>query len=293
MALEPCTHAVPHGSWGHHRPHLHPGHRVDAGQQEALRRRGPAHRRGRGDAASRQLRRLRLPGCRPFAEALVEGEALPGKCTVSSDEGRARSPTSSASTSAREDKRVARLACAGGTNVARNHARYDGLRPAAPRPRSPAAARAASGAASGSATATWPAISTRSAWTRTRCRSSTRRSARPAATASTPARRTCSRCSRRATGCGSPASRWRPATSCSTTARSPAPPAAAARWTRRADQMETTSRSSTTSRNHETQTPIQRCPTGAIVWIDPKAGPVKGPAAKKIIRKGTLRDAPT
>jgi len=33
--------------------------------------------------------------------------------------------------------------------------------------------------------------------------------------------------------------------------------------------------------------------TGAIVWIDPKAGPVKGPAAKKIIRKGTLRDAPT
>jgi len=47
------------------------------------------------------------------------------------------------------------------------------------------------------------------------------------------------------------------------------------------------------SRPHKTQAPIQRCPTGAIVWIDPKAGPVKGPAAKKIIRKGTLRDAPT
>ncbi|NIM72393.1 MAG: Fe-S cluster protein, partial [Gammaproteobacteria bacterium] len=30
------------------------------------------------------------PGCRPFAEALVGGEALPGKCTVSTDEGRAR-----------------------------------------------------------------------------------------------------------------------------------------------------------------------------------------------------------
>lgn len=28
------------------------------------------------------------PGCRPFAEALVSGKALPGKCTVSSDEGR-------------------------------------------------------------------------------------------------------------------------------------------------------------------------------------------------------------
>ena len=38
---------------------------------------------------------------------------------------------------------------------------------------------------------------------------------------------------------------------------------------------------------------IQRCPTGAIVWIDPKVGAVKGPAAKKVIRKGALRDAPT
>jgi Na+-translocating ferredoxin:NAD+ oxidoreductase subunit B len=28
-----------------------------------------------------------LPGCRPFAEALVAGKVLPGKCTVSSDVG--------------------------------------------------------------------------------------------------------------------------------------------------------------------------------------------------------------
>ena len=47
------------------------------------------------------------------------------------------------------------------------------------------------------------------------------------------------------------------------------------------------------SRPHKTQAPIERCPTGAIVWIDPKTGPVKGSEAKKIIRKGTLRDAPT
>ena len=46
-------------------------------------------------------------------------------------------------------------------------------------------------------------------------------------------------------------------------------------------------------RPHETRTPIERCPTGAIVWIDAEAGPVKGPAAKKIIRKGTRREAPT
>jgi Fe-S-cluster-containing hydrogenase component 2 len=38
-----------------------------------------------------------------------------------------------------------------------------------------------------------------------------------------------------------------------------------------------------------TRDPIERCPTGAIVWIDEKAGIVKGAESKKIIRKGELR----
>jgi ferredoxin len=43
------------------------------------------------------------------------------------------------------------------------------------------------------------------------------------------------------------------------------------------------------SRNSQaTATPIQRCPTGAIVWIDEKKGPVKGLEAKKITRKSPL-----
>ena len=37
----------------------------------------------------------------------------------------------------------------------------------------------------------------------------------------------------------------------------------------------------------------RRCPTGAIVWLDDHAGPVKGPAAKKILRKGTRPAAAT
>ena len=37
-----------------------------------------------------------------------------------------------------------------------------------------------------------------------------------------------------------------------------------------------------------TTAPIQRCPTGAIVWIDEKKGPVKGLDAKKITRKSPL-----
>ena len=66
------------------------------------------------------------PGCRPFAEALVAGEALPGKCTVSSDAGRAVIADYLGVDVGAEERRVARLACAGGSNVARNHARYMG-----------------------------------------------------------------------------------------------------------------------------------------------------------------------
>jgi len=67
------------------------------------------------------------PGCRPFAEALVKGDVLPGKCTVSSDEGRIAIGDYLGISVGDEEKKVARLACAGGTNVARNKAQYEGI----------------------------------------------------------------------------------------------------------------------------------------------------------------------
>lgn len=67
------------------------------------------------------------PGCRPFAEALVSGDALPAKCTVSSTEGQERIAHFLGVALGAEEKQVARLACAGGTHVARNRARYEGL----------------------------------------------------------------------------------------------------------------------------------------------------------------------
>lgn len=67
------------------------------------------------------------PGCRPFAEALVSGQALPGKCTVSSDDGQAQIAKFLGVDVGAQEKVVARLACAGGVNVARNHAKYEGL----------------------------------------------------------------------------------------------------------------------------------------------------------------------
>jgi hypothetical protein len=45
--------------------------------------------------------------------------------------------------------------------------------------------------------------------------------------------------------------------------------------------------------DHATRVPIERCPTGAIVWLDPVTGTLKGAAARKIIRKKALGDAPT
>lgn len=67
------------------------------------------------------------PGCRAFSEALVDGEALPGKCTVSSDEGRAEIAAFLGVDVGAEEKVVARLACAGGFNVSRKRAYYEGL----------------------------------------------------------------------------------------------------------------------------------------------------------------------
>ena len=67
-----------------------------------------------------------FPGCRAFAEALVSAAALPGKCTVSSDSQRAAIADYLGVDVGAEERRVARLACAGGSNVARNHAEYKG-----------------------------------------------------------------------------------------------------------------------------------------------------------------------
>lgn len=67
------------------------------------------------------------PGCRPFAEALVAGAAAPGGCTVSSPEGRGSIAAYLGVDVGGGKRRVARLACAGGNNVARNHAFYQGL----------------------------------------------------------------------------------------------------------------------------------------------------------------------
>lgn len=66
------------------------------------------------------------PSCRAFAEALVAETASPAECTAASIEA-AESIAGYLGVAVGEiDRQVARLACAGGTNVARQRAWYEG-----------------------------------------------------------------------------------------------------------------------------------------------------------------------
>jgi RnfABCDGE-type electron transport complex B subunit len=224
-----------------------------------------------------------FPGCRPFAEALTTGAALPGKCTVSSQEDREDIAHFLGVDVGAEEKLVARLACAGGTNVARNHARYHGHQ----------TCRSAARVAGGGKGCFWGCLGLGD------CDVACDFDAIHMTAHNLPVVEVCPKdlfslhkeshrlwvvCSSQEAGdeiledCE---------VACTTCGRCEMDaPGGLISMKKNLPVVDY-------DRQHKTRTPIERCPTGAIVWIDPKAGPVKGPEAKKIIRKGTLRDAPT
>ncbi|MHC4513950.1 MAG: RnfABCDGE type electron transport complex subunit B [Planctomycetota bacterium] len=67
------------------------------------------------------------PGCRAFAETLVEGESAPSGCTVSSPEGVERLADFLGVDPGAANKVVARLLCAGGRAQAKTIAEYEGF----------------------------------------------------------------------------------------------------------------------------------------------------------------------
>lgn len=67
------------------------------------------------------------PGCRQFAEALVKGTVNPVQCTVNSAEMTRGIAEFLGVQVGYQEKRVARLACAGGAHVSYTRARYQGL----------------------------------------------------------------------------------------------------------------------------------------------------------------------
>jgi Na+-translocating ferredoxin:NAD+ oxidoreductase RNF subunit RnfB len=68
-----------------------------------------------------------LPGCHAFAEQAVEGKVEPSKCTVSNAERISEIADFLGVHAGDATKRVARLMCAGGTDVAVQRAEYRGL----------------------------------------------------------------------------------------------------------------------------------------------------------------------
>jgi len=68
-----------------------------------------------------------LPGCRAFAEQAVEGKVAPAQCTVSGDAAHKQIAGFLGVAAGSAVKKVARLMCAGGTDVAVSQAEYRGL----------------------------------------------------------------------------------------------------------------------------------------------------------------------
>ncbi len=235
-----------------------------------------------------------LPGCRPFAEALVRGEVLPGKCTVSSEAGRFAIAAYLGVDVGAEEKRVARLACAGGANVARHRARYHGE----------SSCLAAAQVAGGGKGCFWGCLGLGDcevvcdfdAITMNRhglpvvdevkctaCGDCVEVCPKDLFSLQPISRRLWVACKSLEAGDELLADCEVACTACGRCAVD-APGLITMRNNLPVVDY---------GRDHATRMPIQRCPTGAIVWLDPIAGPVKGPAARKILRQGALPLAPT
>ncbi|GAB4157981.1 MAG: RnfABCDGE type electron transport complex subunit B [Planctomycetota bacterium] len=234
-----------------------------------------------------------FPGCRPFAEALVGGSVLPAKCSVSSPKERGEIAAFLGVDVGAEEKRVARLACAGGDNVARDRARYRGL---------PSCAGAALVAGGGKGcfygclglgdcerACSFDAI--RMNEQRLPVVDEERCTACGDCVVACPKdlfslqpidRRLWVSCRSQLAGEEILADCEVACTACGRCAMD-APSLIEMRGNLPVIDYD---------RNHHTKAPIQRCPTGAIVWLD-EGGPRKGPAARKIVRKGARMDAPT
>ena len=231
------------------------------------------------------------PGCRPFAEALVEGKVLPGKCTVSSDEGRMSIAKFLGVDAGSEEKRVARLACAGGTNVARNRARYKGVE----------TCRAASLISGGGKGCFWGCLGHGD------CEAVCDFDAITMNEHSLPVvdEDKCTACGDCVEICPKDLFSLQPVshrlwvacknleageqvledcevgcTACGKCAMD-----APGDLIKMINNLPVVDYSA----YGQTPAPIDRCPTGAIVWLDPEAGVIKGSESKKIIRKGELR----
>lgn len=230
------------------------------------------------------------PGCRPFAEALVAGEALPGKCTVSTDEGREAIADYLGVSVGSAEKIVARLACAGGTNVARNRAEYKGMETCQ-------AAALVSGGGKGcfygclgfgdcDVSCDFDAITMNEFSLPvvdvdkcTACGDCVEACPKDLFSLHPVNHRLWVACKNLEAGNEILEECQVACTACGKCAMDGGDLITMVHNLPVVDY----------TKNHQTKVPIERCPTGAIVWIDEEEGVVKGREAKKIVRKGERR----
>lgn len=235
------------------------------------------------------------PGCRPFAEALVQGESLPGKCTVSPEEGRIQIADFLGVEVGAQEKVVARLACAGGINVARNRARYEGLK----------TCRAAAVVAGGGKGCFWgclglddcevvcdfdaihmnhfslPVVDEEKC---TACGDCVEVCPKDLFSLHPVSHRLWVACKNEEAGDEILEDCEVACTACGRCALD-----APGGLIKMANNLPVVDY----SKNHKTDVPIQRCPTGSIVWIAKDGTIIKGRESKKVLRKSTLPYLPT
>lgn len=227
-------------------------------------------------------------GCRMFAEKLVAGEIAPGKCTVSSPaEIQAIADFLKVEAGA-EEKRVARLACAGGSHVARNRAHYWGVE----------TCRAAALVAGGGKACAWGCLGLGDC--ERVCDFNAIELDRHGLPHVTEA--LCTACGDCVEVCPKNlfslhAASHRLWVACSNLLGPEESEAccevactACGRCASDAPELVRIERNLAVIdySRHVTQRPIERCPTGAIVWMDEKRGAIKGLDAKKITRRSAL-----
>lgn len=229
-------------------------------------------------------------GCHAFAEKAVAGEIAPGKCTVNTPQGIQAIALLLKVDAGSEEKRVARLACAGGAHVARHKAQYAGLE----------SCRAAALVSGGGKGCSWgclgladcervcefdaiemdehglPVVSETLC---TACGDCVEVCPKNLFSLHPVSHRLWVACCNLLNGELAEAECEVACTGCGRCA------ADAPALISIVDSLAVIDY----SRNSQaTQNPIQRCPTGAIVWIDQKSGPIRGLEAKKITRKSPL-----
>ena len=233
-------------------------------------------------------------GCRVFPEMLVAGEVQPGACTVNSAEMNQVIANYLGVELGSQEKQVARLACAGGSNVARGRARYDGLGTCA----------AAALVAGGGKGCFWGCLGLAD------CEVACDFDAIRMDAMSLPVvdEEKCTACGDCVDACPKDLFSLQPQSrhlwvACKNLERGDEILAncevactACERCAMDAPGLITMQDNLPVvdySRAAERREAIERCPTGAIVWIDERGGAIRGASAKKIIRHSALPEAST